>query len=86
MTAIWCGPPTPPGSSRSPQLKPIFVSFTLPQENQHKIREKQAKAPLVVLAYGEDGKTPLADGKLTLIDNVIDQTTGTIRLKATLRQ
>jgi membrane fusion protein, multidrug efflux system len=36
-----------------------------------------------VLAYGEDGKTPLATGKLTLIDNAVDQTTGTIRLKAT---
>ena len=65
------------------QLKPIFVSFTLPQEHLHKMREKQAKAPLEVLAYGDDNKTPLADGKLTLIDNVIDQATGTIRLKAT---
>jgi len=64
------------------QLKPIFVSFTLPQEQQHKVREKQARAPLEVLAYGEDGKTPLATGKLTLIDNVVEQTTGTIRLKA----
>jgi multidrug efflux system membrane fusion protein len=65
------------------QLKPIFVSFTLPQEHQHKLREKQARAPLEVQAYGEDNKTPLATGKLTLIDNVIEQTTGTIRLKAT---
>jgi membrane fusion protein, multidrug efflux system len=65
------------------QLKPIFVSFTLPQETQHKLREKQARGPLEVLAYGEDGKTPLATGKLTLIDNVVEQTTGTIRIKAT---
>lgn len=64
------------------QLKPIFVSFTLPQENQHKVREKQARAPLEVIAYGGDGKTLLASGKLTLIDNAIDQATGTIRLKA----
>ena len=65
------------------QLKPVFVTFTLPQENQHKLRDKQARAPLEVLAYGEDSKTLLATGKLTLIDNAIDQTSGTIRLKAT---
>lgn len=65
------------------QLKPIMVTFTLPQEHQHKLREKQARAPLEVQAYGEDNKTPLAVGKLTLIDNVIEQATGTIRLKAT---
>ena len=65
------------------QLKPIFVSFTLAQESAHKIRERQAAAPLVVMAIGADGKTLLATGQLTLIDNTIDQTTGTIRLKAT---
>jgi multidrug efflux system membrane fusion protein len=65
------------------QLKPIFVSFTLSQENAHKIRERQAEAPLPVIAIGDDGKTQLATGKLSLIDNTIDQATGTIRLKAT---
>ncbi len=34
------------------------------------------------MAYGDDDKTLLANGKLTLIDNAIDQATGTIRLKA----
>ena len=65
------------------QLKPIFVSFTLPQDTAHKIRERQASAPLEVQAYGNDNQTLLATGRLTLIDNVIDQATGTIRLKAT---
>lgn len=65
------------------QIHPIMVSFTLAQEHQHKVREKQARAPLEVIAYGGDGKTLLATGKLTLIDNTIDQTTGTLRLKAT---
>src|SRR5216683_6474705 len=64
------------------QLKPIFVSFTLAQENAHKIRERQAGAALEVIAVGGDNKIVLATGKLTLIDNMIDQTTGTIRLKA----
>lgn len=65
------------------QLRPIFVSFTLPQDTAHKIRERQAIAPLEVRAYGDDNKTLLSTGKLTLIDNMIDQTTGTIHLKAT---
>jgi membrane fusion protein, multidrug efflux system len=65
------------------QLKPIFVSFTVPQENLHKIHEKKAGGELTVLAYGSDNKTQLAEGKLSVIDNAIDQPTGTIRLKAT---
>jgi multidrug efflux system membrane fusion protein len=65
------------------QLKPIFASFTLPQDQAHKVRERQAIAPLEVQAYGDDNKTLLASGELTLIDNSIDQATGTIRLKAT---
>jgi multidrug efflux system membrane fusion protein len=64
------------------QLKPIFISFTVPQENLHKIHEKQAGGDLTVHAYGSDNKTALAEGKLTVIDNAIDQPTGTIRLKA----
>jgi multidrug efflux system membrane fusion protein len=65
------------------QLKPIFVSFTVPQENLHKVHEKQAGGELTVVAYGSDNKTQLAEGKLSVIDNAIDQPTGTIRFKAT---
>ncbi|HEY7301935.1 MAG TPA: efflux RND transporter periplasmic adaptor subunit [Xanthobacteraceae bacterium] len=64
------------------QLRPIFVSFTVPAERLDRIRANQAKAPLTVIAYGMDDKTKLAEGKLTLIDNQVDETTGTIRLKA----
>ncbi|HTW68673.1 MAG TPA: efflux RND transporter periplasmic adaptor subunit [Acetobacteraceae bacterium] len=65
------------------QLKPIFVSFTLPQNTLDEIRQYQAQAPLDVTAIGADGKTELAHGKLSLIDNSINQATGTILLKAT---
>jgi len=65
------------------QVKPIFVSFTVAQDNLDKIRAEQAKTPLVVRAFSGDNKAQLAEGKLTLIDNSIDQATGTIRLKAT---
>ncbi|HYM73210.1 MAG TPA: efflux RND transporter periplasmic adaptor subunit [Stellaceae bacterium] len=65
------------------QTKPIYVNFTLAQENLHKIHEKQALAPLKAQVYGSDNATLLSEGKLTVIDNTIDQPTGTIRLKAT---
>jgi multidrug efflux system membrane fusion protein len=64
------------------ELRPIFVSFTLPQETLDDVHEHDKQAPLVVRAYSGDGKKQLAEGKLTLIDNMIDQTTGTIHLKA----
>jgi membrane fusion protein, multidrug efflux system len=65
------------------QTKPIYVSFTIAQEHLHKIHEKQALGALKVQAYGSDNVTLLSEGKLTVIDNAVDQTTGTIRLKAT---
>ncbi len=64
------------------EVKPIFVSFTLPQDDFDDLREGQNKTPLGVYAYSGDGKKQLAEGKLTLIDNAIDQATGTIHLKA----
>jgi multidrug efflux system membrane fusion protein len=64
------------------QLRPIFVSFTLPQNTLDEIRQHQTQAPLDVVALSGDNKTQLGQGKLTLIDNAIDQATGTIHLKA----
>ena len=64
------------------QVRPIFVSFTLPQQNFEAIRAQQAKAPLTVDAFSADDTEKLAEGKLTLIDNSIDGSTGTIHLKA----
>jgi multidrug efflux system membrane fusion protein len=65
------------------QTKPIFVTFTLAQENLHKIHEKQKQSDLAVQAYGADNVTLLSEGKLTVIDNAVDQTTGTVKLKGT---
>lgn len=64
------------------QLRPIFVSFTLPQDTLQRLREEQAKSPLAVEAFAEDSKTLLGKGDLTLVDNSVDQATGTIHLKA----
>ncbi|MBO0736340.1 MAG: efflux RND transporter periplasmic adaptor subunit [Alphaproteobacteria bacterium] len=64
------------------EVKPIFVSFTLPQETLDDLIQNNKSSPLVVYAYSGDNKKQLAEGKLTLIDNAIDQATGTIHLKA----
>jgi multidrug efflux system membrane fusion protein len=64
------------------QIEPIAVIFTAPEEQLPYINEAQAVAPLKVIAITTDGKKPLADGKLAVINNQVDTTSGTIRLKA----
>jgi len=64
------------------QLRPIFVSFTLPQDTLDRVHAEQAKGALVVQAYSGDNKVLLSEGTLSLIDNAIDQPTGTIHFKA----
>jgi multidrug efflux system membrane fusion protein len=64
------------------QLRPIFVSFAVPADRLSEIRKNQAEQPLKVIAYAMDDKTSRAEGVLTLIDNQVDATTGTVRLKA----
>jgi membrane fusion protein, multidrug efflux system len=63
------------------QTKPIYVNFTMAQEYLHKIHEKQVLGDLAVQVYGADNVTLLSEGKLAVIDNAVDQATGTIRLK-----
>jgi membrane fusion protein, multidrug efflux system len=64
------------------QIEPIAVIFTAPEEQLPHRNEAQAAAPLKVIAITTDGKKPLADGKLAVINNQVDTTSGTIRLKA----
>jgi membrane fusion protein, multidrug efflux system len=64
------------------QIQPISLIFTLPQTDFVEIQQQMAKGPLTVLAYSQDDKTKLDEGKLDLVDNQILQTTGTIRLRA----
>jgi multidrug efflux system membrane fusion protein len=65
------------------QIKPIYVSFTLPANALDEIQRNQAKHQLEVDAFSSDGKTLLGKGTLSFIDNHIDTTTGTIALKGT---
>jgi len=64
------------------QIEPIAVIFTAPEEQLPYINESQAVSPLKVIAITTDGKKPLAEGKLAVINNQVDTTSGTIRLKA----
>jgi membrane fusion protein, multidrug efflux system len=64
------------------QLQPITALFTLPEDRVQTVAQHLRKAPLVVDAYSRDDQTKIASGKLLTIDNQIDQTTGTARLKA----
>jgi len=64
------------------QVKPSTVIFTLPQADLGPVREAMLRGPVSVLAFDQDDKTQLAEGKLLLINNQIDQTTSTIQLKA----
>src|ERR1700683_1208980 len=64
------------------QIKPSYVIFTLPQSNLGPVREAMLRGTVSVLAFDQSDKEQLAEGHLLLIDNQIDQTTSTIRLKA----
>src|SRR6202045_2214152 len=64
------------------QIEPIAVIFPAPEEQLPYINEGQAVQPLKVIAITTDGKKPLADGILAVINNQVDSTSGTIRLKA----
>jgi multidrug efflux system membrane fusion protein len=65
------------------QLQPISVIFTLPEDNLPEITRELATGTLRVVAYSRDKKTKLDEGTLSVIDNEIDVTAATIRLKAT---
>jgi multidrug efflux system membrane fusion protein len=64
------------------QLKPISVVFTLPEQALVAIHDQTNSEDLAVLAVAPDNTSPLDEGKLTVIDNQIDTTTGTIKIKA----
>ena len=64
------------------QVEPIAVIFTAPEDQLPYISEAQAVRPLKVIAITTDGKKVLAEGKLAVINNQVDTTSGTIRLKA----
>jgi len=64
------------------QVRPIAVVFTLPEDNLPQVVSEMRNRTLSVEAYSRDDNSRLAVGKLQTIDNQIDQSTGTVKLKA----
>jgi len=64
------------------QLQPISVLFTLPQQQLGEVNRAAARRTLPVEVLGSDNKTGVEKGELKVVDNQVDQTTGTIKLKA----
>jgi multidrug efflux system membrane fusion protein len=64
------------------QIKPISVLFNLPQQQFQQVNAAFSKGPLRVDALAADNRTTVDQGTLQVIDNQMDQTTGTIRMKA----
>jgi multidrug efflux system membrane fusion protein len=65
------------------QIKPISVLFTLPEDNFGMVNRHLTAGPLTVIASGRADNKVLGQGTVLLINNQIDQATGTILLKAT---
>jgi membrane fusion protein, multidrug efflux system len=63
------------------QIKPITVLFNLPQQELPQLTRGMSEGPLPVDALGQTGH-PIDKGKVLVIDNQVDQTTGTVKLKA----
>ena len=65
------------------QIEPAFVSFSVPEDKLAAIRRLSAAGRLAVRATTKDAPDKPATGTLSVVDNTVDTTTGTIRLKAT---
>jgi multidrug efflux system membrane fusion protein len=64
------------------QMKPIAVVFTIPQQDVQRVNEAFAKAPLQTDALRPDSNQVVETGKLIVVDNQVDASTGTVKLKA----
>lgn len=65
------------------QVSPIFVNFSVPEQHLAAVRRLSANHKLAVNVFAQDDPTRAATGVLSVIDNTVDATTGTIHLKAT---
>ena len=65
------------------QVRPISVTFTLPESQIDRINKALARGAVPVTAYTSDSSRKLADGTLAVLNNQVDTTTGVIQLKAT---
>ena len=64
------------------QVRPIYVNFAVPEQNLNEVRRYRAAGPLTVDTTAPDPAAPPIEGKLIFIDNAVDPSTATIRLRA----
>jgi multidrug efflux system membrane fusion protein len=64
------------------QIKPIYVTFTIPENDLDQVRRAMAHHPLAVLAFNGAGNKQLSSGTLKVINNTVNQNTGTVELEA----
>jgi membrane fusion protein, multidrug efflux system len=67
------------------QVTPIYVTFFVPEGNLDRVRERFSTGQLKILAYPKGQSDNPAEGRLTFIDNAVDTTTGTFKLKGTFQ-
>ena len=65
------------------RVQPIYVSFSVPEQYLSEIKKYSSRGPLKVRASVDNGGSITEEGLFSFIDNAVDQSTGTIRLKAT---
>ncbi len=65
------------------QIQPVYVSFAVPENRLPEVKRQMAAGALTVTALPSGDQGPPEVGRLTFIDNTVDQTTGTIRMKGT---
>jgi membrane fusion protein, multidrug efflux system len=63
------------------QVQPIFVTFSVPESNLPEIKKYMAQTKLKVFAKSQEQEGPPEEGVLSFVDNTVDTTTGTIKLK-----
>jgi multidrug efflux system membrane fusion protein len=64
------------------QVKPIYATFTVAERHLGSIRSAMARHPLSVLAFNGDDNRQVSAGVLKVVNNTVDQSTGTVTLKA----
>jgi len=64
------------------QVKPVYVSFAIPEQKLADVRELMRKGPLTVEVAAPGSDKALAEGRIAFLDNAVDQTTGTIKVRA----
>ena len=64
------------------QVKPVYVNFAIPEQQLPLVRDLMQKNPLAVEVAAPGADKPLAAGRIAFLDNAVDQTTGTIKVRA----